>query len=395
MNEFNAETLRRAFGDAVVLDENARIATPQNEETAAQLMKWCGQNDVALAARGGGNCSHIGAAFSRPVLTISAEKLATIHDHDEGNATVEVGAGISLCALDDAMRARRQFVPIEYSNSSTLGGAIATDFTGSVALKFGTPRDLVTGVQVALSDGRLVKAGGKVVKNVSGYDLNKLFIGSFGSLGLITRVTIRLRPQDEASAFYRATFSHFADASAVAWKIFDSAFEPTSLRVSSTRYAENMSHQLEVRFDGVRASVDAQIARLHEIGDFGCENLDASRLVLPQHNAPNVELRARLPLRAAENWTQLAQENGASKTLWDCGLGMVRAEFDFVPDFANLRREAEARDGWMRLERAPHELLTAQNVWGQTGADFFLMQRLKAKFDAANVCAPGRFVGGL
>ena len=388
------ETLRREFGDSVEVRDGAPfVAVPQNEEVAANLVKWCGRENVAFVARGGGTQSHIGVLPERCDFIISTEKLNTIHEHDEGNATVEVGSGIRLRDLDETLRARRQFVPIEYSNASTLGGVVATDRTTSVALKYGMPRDLVTGTHVALSDGRLVKAGGKVVKNVSGYDLNKLFIGSLGTFGLVTRVTIRLRPQDESGAICRATFSGFDDAQKIAWQIFDGAFEPTSLRISSTGNA----HEIVVRFDGVHASVEAQTARLKNLSaEFNIENLDdLSRLILLEETPSHVELRAHLPLRLVSEWLQIAQQNGATRTVWDCGLGIVRASFNDVPDIVRLRREAVKRDGFLIVERAPDEVRTPQNVWGETGADFFLMQRLKAKFDAANVCAPGRLVGGL
>lgn len=396
--------LQREFGGAVEMRaarENESIngvsprfvAVPQSEEAALSLVSFCGREKLAFVARGGATKLHIGAQLSRCDLIISTEKLNALHEHDEGNATVEVGSGIALRELDEVLRARGQYLPIEYSIASTLGGAVCSDFSGKIALKYGTPRDLVTGMHVALSDGRLVKSGGKVVKNVSGYDLNKLFIGSLGTLGLTTRVTIRLRPQDESGAICRAIFPTFADAETCAWKIFDGNFEPTFLQISSTRN----EHKIEVRFDGVRASVEAQIARLGSLNaSFQTENLDSSsRLTLPQETVSNVELRARLPLRLASQWIALAQENGATEAVWDCGLGIVRAVFDAVPNVEKLREAAQSFGGHLRIERAPLELLNPQNVWGASGDDFFLMQRLKHKFDMANVCAPGRFVGGL
>jgi len=404
MNNLEAEVLQREFGEAVEVraatqDEAvggvspSLVATPQSEEAAASLVTWCGRENRAFIAQGGGTKMILGAVPKRCDLLISTAKLNTIHEHDEGNATVEVGSGITLSALDETLRAQRQFVPIEYSIASTLGGAVAIDQTGSIALKYGTPRDLVVGLHVALSDGRLVKAGGKVVKNVSGYDLNKLFIGSLGTLGLITRVIIRLRPMDELGAICRATFARFEDAAKIAWQLFDGAFEPTSLRLSSTRNG----HEIVVRFDGVRASVQSQTARLKNLNaDFGCDELDDSaRLMTPSENAFLVEARARLPLRLAPDWIAVAQTNGATQTVWDCGLGIVRASFDDVPDIAVLRQAAQTCGGHLRLERAPDEVCTWQNVRGETGDDFFLMQRLKAKFDPTDICAPGRFVGGL
>ncbi len=403
MKTLDCETLQRFCGAVDVRDTREEeavngvlpqlVAVPQSEESALSLVAFCGREKWAFVVRGGGGNLHIGAPPERCDLLISTEKLNLIHEHDEGNATVEVGSGITLLALDEKMRARGQYLPIEYSNRASLGGAVATDFAGRIALKYGAPRDLVVGLQTALSDGRLVKSGGKVVKNVSGYDLNKLFVGSFGTLGLTTRVTIRLRPLDESGAICSANFSTFSEAESCAWKIFDGAFEPTFLQLSSRGNA----HFMEARFDGVRASVEAQIARLQTLNaSFETETLNASsRLLLPDETPANIEMRARLPLRRAREWILLAHEKGATQTIWNCGLGTVRARFDQAPDIASLRREAETRDGHLRLERAPLELLTPQNVWGEAMTDFFLMQRLKAKFDAANVCAPGRFVGGL
>jgi FAD/FMN-containing dehydrogenase len=178
--------------------------------------------------------------------------------------------------------------------------------------------------------GRLAHDGSKVVKNVSGYDLTKLFVGSFGSLGFLTRVTIRLRPYDEATEHFIAPLSSWSEAERLAYTIVDGAFEPTSLRVVSQ---DNALH-LQARFDGVEAAVQAQMSRM---GDGATASQPEESHVNTDHA---VRLKAVLPLRNAAAWVREAEQHGASLLQWDCGTGVVRAFFDDVPDIAALRQRA-------------------------------------------------------
>jgi glycolate oxidase FAD binding subunit len=367
------------------------VAAPRDEESAQKLVAWCGANNIAFVPRGGGTKLAIGAKPSRCDLVISTENLAQIHEHDEGNATVEAGAGISLDALNAAVGERGQFVPLDWKTGSgaTLGGVVSSNHSGATKLRYGAPRDLVVGLHAALSDGRTVKAGSKVVKNVSGYDLNKLFIGSHGTLGLITRVTIRLRPNDATRREWRSTYASWDEAHAVAREILEGPFEPALLRV----VARGSTLSVQARFDGGEAAVASQLARLPQCGiekGAACCRLTDQSLVL----------RATLPPARAMQWAQSAAEQGATKVLWECGLGVARAKFEKAPDNAaqivhELRALAENEEGTMIVAGAPSELKTPDFVWGAPRADFALQRQLKNTFDAAQVCAPGRFIGGL
>jgi glycolate oxidase FAD binding subunit len=272
-------------------------------------------------------------------------------------------------------------VPLEGGENATLGGTIATDHFGGAKLKYGAPRDLVTGLHVALSDGRLVKAGGKVVKNVSGYDLNKLFIGSFGALGLITEVTIRLRPVPEVSREWRNAAPSWDDAAQLATDILNGAYEPTFLRVIWDENGATVSSE----FEGGEAAVKAQLDRLPQ---------DGNDIEMREPHGAWL-LRAHLPLKTAASWAQYARQVGATSVLWETGLGIVRAAFEGAPDVNALRAQAEGAGGFLIVENAPVEAKNPDFVWGAPRADFALMKKLKHSYDAANVCAPGRFVGGL
>jgi glycolate oxidase FAD binding subunit len=364
------------------------VLSPRTEQAAHEIVRWCGSEGHAFVAHGGGSKLHVGAKPSRLDIILSTELLNQIFEHDEGNGTVEAGAGITLDELNRAVGERGQFVPLDWKANSgaTLGGVVATNHFGATKLRYGTPRDLVVGLRAALSDGRYVKAGSKVVKNVSGYDLNKLFIGSFGTLGFITRVTLRLRPHDAVQRAWQSTFASWDEARTCAREILEGAFEPALLRV----VARESTLALHARFDGGEAAVASQLARLPQ------SQTPADADACPILNEQSLVIKATLPLARAMDWAQQAQGFSPSKVLWECGLGVVRAEFATAPENAEqivkeLRNLAEKAEGFAVVTRAPHHLKTPEFVWGTPRSDSALQRQLKSTLDAANVCAPGRY----
>lgn len=389
--------LEAEFGNAVSLSQAVAVddvlsqceAAPHNEEAARELVKWCGRNSVAFLACGGKTKLHIGSRPTRYDLALSTRHLNAVIEHDEGNATVQAQSGISLEALNQSVGARAQFVPLDWQEqgAATLGGTVAANHFGATKLRYGAPRDLVVGLHAILSDGRHVKAGSKVVKNVSGYDLNKLFVGSFGSLGLITQVTIRLRPQDAQRKYWEKTYASLAEAEAVAQQILNGLFEPAILQIDM----QGDRVLLRLRFDGGDAAVGAQLEKLPA----GEQNAAQDSPSLSE-----LELCAAMPITRAGAWAQTAGQMGASHVSWDYGLGVVRAQFKDAPEnivdvVDDLRAHAVRNEGYVVVERAPGGLKTADFVWGAPRGDFTLMKMLKNTFDTANVCAPGRLIGGL
>lgn len=395
-DEFGSSITAQPAGDAAVVDGVMPqvVAAPRDEIAALALVAWCGREKVAFIPRGGGTKLHIGARPQSCDLIISTENLAGVLEHDEGNATVTAQAGIGLAALNDVVGQGHQFLPLtatQPGSRATLGGAVACNQAGMTRLKYGTPRDLVVGLHAVLSDGRFIKAGSKVVKNVSGYDLNKVFTGSYGNLGLITEVTIRLQPHTAATAVWQGRFVSWPEAIAQARAIFEGPFEATALRITSDAAGLGVLTQ----FDGGEKSVLTQMERLPPL----------AAIAEPPGQAENgrvgeLQLCAVLPLQSAGTWAQQAQERGASQIDWDYGLGIVFAAYATIPENATqlvteLRDHAQSAGGFVVVERAPTVLKTPDFVWGATTSAFPLMQGLKGAFDAAGVCAPGRFVGGL
>lgn len=398
MNMDILSRLQSEFGDAVsprAASENDAvddvqpqvIAVPRDEAAAQALVHFCGRENIAFVPRGGGTKLHIGAPPSRCDLIISTENLTQIFDHDEGNATVQAGAGISLYDLDQAVAKQNQFVPLAGSETwaPTLGGTISSNYSAYTAAKYGTPRDLVTGLHAVLSDGRLVKAGSKVVKNVSGYDLNKLFVGSFGSLGFLTEITIRLRPNVSCRKIWEDAFMIYEEAEELALEILSGPFEPTLLCLED----RGGIYHLSAHFEGGISTVETQISRLPQPQVKELNSI---------YKSGEWQLRAHLPVSVAQHWFFEVDNQKAGHIAWDCVSGVVRANYWKVPDrneILKLRAEAEKLGGFLIVEKAPVEVKTPELVWGKPRPDFALMKKLKQSFDAANVCAPGRFMGGL
>jgi glycolate oxidase FAD binding subunit len=299
---------------------------------------------------------------------------------------VTAGAGISLEVLDAEMRQRGQFVPLWVGSfqQATLGGVVAANYSDCTKLKYGSPRDLVTGLHAVLSDGRLIKAGSKVVKNVSGYDLSKLLIGSLGTLGVITQATVRLRPCTSKNTHWWREYDNLEEAAAQAWEVANGAFAPVSLGVSAL--PQNNYYALYVHLEGSESEIETQLSRLPEY-----------KLNNPfWHHNRYWRLAVHLPLKNAEKWLHIARELDVVQFSWEAALGTVIAHFDTVEiDVENLRAEAERLGGFLIVERAPAEVKTPELVWGAPRGDWALMKKLKQSYDTANVCAPGRFVGGL
>jgi glycolate oxidase FAD binding subunit len=362
------------------------VAAPKDEAAAQALAGWCGREKIAVVACGGGSKIGWGAPPSRCDMILSSRHLNKVVDHDTGNATVTAQSGINLAELDRQMRERGQFLPLDFEEypGATLGGITATNHSGATRLRYKTPRDLVVGMTAVLSDGRLIKNGSKVVKNVSGYDLGKLFIGSFGSLGFLTSVTIRLRPVEEQSWWYH-NYPSWQEAAGMASEILSGDFEPALLRIT----AHKSTFTLAARFDGIAESVQTQLQQLPP----------SEKEIAPENVNSNLTIRAHLPLAKALSFAQKMEEEGASIMKWDAALGVVLASWENASSIKSLaeklRAHATSCGGILIVQKAPADQKDAELVWGEKRADFSLHQQLKQRFDAANIFSPGRFWGGL
>jgi glycolate oxidase FAD binding subunit len=366
----------------------------QYQDLAARLLD--AQQPVRIV--GGRTKISWGGARADSFEEISTSEFDQIVEHNEGDLTAVLQAGVPLAKAQEAFASANQMLALDPPDlgGATIGGVVASGDSGPLRHRYGAARDLVLGVTVALPDGTVARAGGKVIKNVAGYDLAKLFAGSFGTLGAIVELAVRLHPiRPTASAE-----GHGADPHAVAAAAHALAHSRLEAQALDIAWRGGRGGVL-VRFAGAEAEPQAQAA-LHELEQAGLaasvmEDDDAA------WEAQRAAQRGDLVVRISAVQTQLPEVLRLTEEL---GGGMVgRAALGIcwlslpveagVEGVARLRREL-APSACVVLD-APDDLRARLDPWDVDAGSpaLELMHRTKARFDPNGVCSPGVFVGGI
>ncbi len=411
------------------------VVHPGTQEQVAAVVAACGSAEAAVAPWGGGSTVGLGNPPARLDVVICLDRLARIVEFDAANLVVAAEAGVRLGDLERALAAEREFLPLDPPGMArrTVGGVIATSASGPSRLLYGTARDWVLGMRVVLPTGERVRCGGKVIKNVSGYDMNKLFIGSLGTLGLITEVTFKLLPMPATRATIAAVFPDLGQAAAVVTRTLGSFLLPEAMElldapalagVASLGLTGSRGYGVAVSLAGTPATVARQVRDFAQVFVEG-RAVKTSTLAAEQSPAAWGEIRDVLD-RAVGAAERLSLKIGVpiSQTLafvaraedllrrhgWrgaiaaHAGSGVVRAACGLTagtpPELVRdgieaLRREAEAAEGSLVVEAAPLAVKRHLEAWGKPGEALAVMRRLKAEFDPAGILSPGRFVGGI
>lgn len=336
-------------------------------------------------------------------VEISTKGLATIHEHNAGDLTAVADAGVTLAELQAKVRPAGQMLaldpPLGAGEAATLGGIVATGDSGPLRHRYGSARDLVVGMTVALSDGTLAKSGGKVIKNVAGYDIAKLFTGAHGSLGAILGVSVRLHPisPTTATAVGRSRDPGLLGAAALGLSHAQVELQSLDVRWESGEGA------VFARFGGSSAGGPARDAA-GVMGERGLETEvfeDDAALWDAQREGQRSEEGTVVRISGLQ--TQLAELLRVARTLdarvvGRAGLGLF---------WVTLPSQSNAAEGVESLRRAlspspcavldaPDGVRGAVDTWGAPDpAALVLMRRVKQRFDPAGVCAPGLGAGGL
>jgi glycolate oxidase FAD binding subunit len=388
----------------------ALVCAPTTQEGVGTILRLCAEAKTPVSPRGGGTGTNVGNATPEACVIIDSTRLNRVIDHDPANLTVTAESGITLSALNKSLAAHRQFLPMDvpHPTRASLGGTIALNLNGPRRGFYGGVRDLVIGLRVALATGEQIKAGGKVVKNVAGYDMCKLFTGSMGTLGVITEATVRVAPVPEsaASMLVSGTFKpvmEFADL------LSQSQLLPAAVVLMSSQ--EPHEWQVGVRCEGPAEHVARHLsdgeAMAQRLG-LGTEILrdDAVEKVWSKIcdfplEAGRCVFRATLPRASLGNFTQSlnGMTGSAPVIISDMLIGTVwlswPAENELVELFPQLISLAAAHRGHAVLFAAPSRLKGAMDVWGPPPASYSLMRKIKQQFDPNGLLNPGRFVGGI
>src|ERR1700720_347273 len=247
--------------DAVAGAQPKLVIEPGVEREFAEILRLSNEAGLAVIPRGGGTKLGWGNSPARADIILSTARMTEIIEHAWADLTVTVEAGCTIQKLQETLGQHGQrlaFDPL-WPEKATVGGVLSTNDSGALRLRFGALRDLIIGVTIALPDGTLASSGGKVVKNVAGYDLPKLVTGALGTLGIITRANFRLHPLPRTIRSFTFAARDVGDASRVMLSVQDSWLTPTGLQA---RFTADAAPTVDIRFEGTDAGLAAQAVTL-------------------------------------------------------------------------------------------------------------------------------------
>jgi glycolate oxidase FAD binding subunit len=416
------------------------MARPADAQQVQDILHLAHRERLTVAPTGGLTKQRLGGIPRQIDLLLSLERLNRIPDYQPADLTVTVEAGVRLADLSAALRREKQMLPLDapFGAEATVGGVLATNGSGPRRLAYGTARDMVLGARFVTAEGTLAKTGGKVVKNVAGYDLAKLLIGSLGTLAVLTEVTFKVFPIPPASATLLLGFESLPEALRAAQRIVHSQFSPQALdlldRAAGSLLVEPLltafPYTLAARAAGPEAVVERSARELPAL--VPSENpKEVGRLIGEEEVRVWARIQELTPsfLRAQPDGivikasvlltrigdvlaaaSRVASANGlAAATLARAGTGVVYCYLWAGPEAAvstfskerlasaweSLLREIEGLGGRAVVEWAPASVKEKVNLWGTLRDEFAVMQRLKAQFDPHGILNPGRFYGGI
>lgn len=396
------------------------LVAPTSLEGFSALLTLAHQQQWSTIVVGTGSKLGWGNPTPAPDVMISTQRLDRVLDHAVGDLTITVEAGVTLAQVQTLLHAQQQWLPLDpaYPTTATLGGIVATADAGSLRHRYSGVRDLILGIEVIRADGQRAKAGGRVVKNVAGYDLMKLFTGAYGTLGAIAQLTLRTYPLPPTARSVLVTGQPVAIAT-LSQQIRSSALTPIAMDLLSTGVIRQMEAVLPtpnttdlgllLQFATLPESMTAQITTVTTWG----HALGLQHIVLPEQEsrtswaalAPLVRQPQTpaavtlklgvLPTAAIELLMQLPPD--AYGRIYG-GSGVGHVHFPSTPTataLKRLRRLCEQNQGYLSILDGPNVLKTQVEPWGYQDNALWLMQRLKKEFDPDNLLHPGCFVGGI
>jgi glycolate dehydrogenase FAD-binding subunit len=379
-----------------------RTVQPADAEDAARTLADGAKARERIAIEGGGTKSGWNPSSRDAHIVLSTRRLNRVIAHRHGDLTATVEAGATLDDVNRALGRHGQWIPLDppWSDHATIGGIVATNDAGPRRHRYGTPRDLIIGIEIARADGTRAKAGGIVVKNVAGYDLARLMTGSFGSLGLILNATFKLYPLPPASRTVVAELPTHAAAGVLVDALNASQLTPTAIEI------ETAPLRLLIRFESTERSVEHQAettlrhvqmagARAHtESGELEQHTWNA-HVARPWTGRGVIARMTLLPAQLAKTLDAIGSAAGERE--WEAtgraGTGVLLLRLDgdaarAVRIIEHLRERFAPGEGNIVILRWPEELSGLVDAWGTRGDAFGMMQAVKRAFDPLGILPP-------
>ncbi|MDX6692519.1 MAG: glycolate oxidase [Blastocatellia bacterium] len=399
--------------------------SPANQEEACEVLRLATHEGWAVVPAGAGTWLDVGHASLRADLILQTGRMRRIIEHEPADLVATAEAGVALADFNSELNGAGQWLPLDPPDDgrASLGGVAATGMIGAQSLGYGAPRSFVIGMRVALADGHIIKAGGRVVKNVAGYDLCKLFVGSYGSLCLILELTFKLRPLPAQSSTVIAC-GPLSSLRRAASSLRNAQLFPVALELLSPRAAACIRAPLQterdaalmIRFAGAAEAVAFQVEQARVLLDgepgikqttvsSGDEMLWRSLAALLLQESAQLSWRVHAPPAKLDAMLAEAEEDEraapfAFASWWHAGAGDGRLRVtSALPEelgaavwmLTRWRERARRAGGCLMIESAPREIKEAFDVWDDMGASATVMQRIKQQLDSSNTFSPGRF----
>jgi glycolate oxidase FAD binding subunit len=396
----------------VVAGENTApiyLIFPQTIEALAKIVKQATQQQWRILICGNASKINWGKITQDIQLVVSTQKCDRLIEHAVGDLTVTVEAGMKLADLQSKLRSHQQFLPLDSAyGDATLGGIVATADAGSWRQRYGGVRDLLLGLSFVRADGEIAKAGGRVVKNVAGYDLMKLFTGAYGTLGIITQLTFRLYPWITTSQtmLLMGTAPQIAQATLT---IRNSGLTPTAMDLLSASVIQELDlgsdMGLVIRWQTIPESIEQQILQVQAIAqqlDLATSIyqdeletklwLDCDQIVsIPQTEASVTCKLGIAPVAAVSLLAQIGDRHILAKVHASSGLGRLQLHTNYEL-LEQMRSHCQQHQGFLSILDAPQTIKQQIDIWGYSGNALKTMKVIKNQFDPQNILNPGRFI---
>lgn len=409
----------------------AQIIEVLSEEDISKVLEYADKHDKTVNVIAGGTKRGYGGTMEQADILLSLEKYSGIVEHSVGDLTLTVKPGTTLQEISDELAKSNQQLALDtpWPEHATIGGILSANDSGPKRLSYGSARDLVIGTRIVYADGRVIRTGGKTVKNVAGYDMNKLFIGAMGTLGVISEVTIKLRPLPKYEGL---SFLHFRNGNSeqirdFTVRILDSMMEPVALEVLSPALSEKLTgkrtYTLAISFEDREKAVIYQENWVKENLPNGVEHTilheeearewwNRFRHIGPNgHNDEEDEADTQAAFKlgtnnldvipALEIAEALASEHQLSiESHGGSGHGIskvyVKGQPDNVVSFSQaLRAKVEEKKGYVVCIHAPYAIRGAIDAWGEKPAHFPILEGIKLANDPKRTLNRHRYVGGI
>ncbi len=402
------------------------VRSPSTEVEVVEIIRSAYEKGQHVSLVSGGTKLGYGGVKSEYDLTLSLKDLKGIVEHTVGDMTVTVKPGTTMKELQDYLQNHNQMVALDPSwpEQATIGGIVASNDSGPKRLKYGSARDHVIGMRVVYPDGKVIRTGGKVVKNVAGYDMNKLLVGSMGTLGIITEITLKLRPVPKSENLIRLSVREEAldELKGYTKQIQDSMLEPVSLELVTPSLSQRLFHDegysLLIAFEDVEKSVDFQTNWVEQHKPAGVNYTTISNVKEFWNAFSEIHPNSLTDSKATQALLKVGTKNlDVFSILSECarihhegkvtieahggaghGLSTVFLEGDdaaIVNTINHLQHYAHTLKGYGVVKHLPFSLRQSVNVWGDEPSYFKIFEGIKHKHDPKNTLNEKRYIGGI